>query len=48
MGKEQKTFEYQETMNVDIENISNHNNNNWRPIYEVIDKNISATKVFPA
>ena len=34
-------------MNVDVENISNNNNNNWRPIYEVIDDSFFvATKLF--
>ena len=35
--EENKTLGYQETMNVDIENIASKNQPFWRPIYEVID-----------
>ena len=45
--EEQKNSEYQEIINVDVENIAN-NNKNWRPIYEVIDDSFfAATKIFP-
>ena len=36
MEKEQKTLEYQETMKVEVENISKNKKAIWRPIYEVI------------
>ena len=36
MEEEQKNLRYQETMKVDVENISKYKIN-WRPIYEVID-----------
>ena len=35
--EENKTLEYQETMNVDIENFSSTNQPFWISIYEVID-----------
>ena len=35
--EEKKTLEYQETMNVDVENISSKKQMCWGPIYEVID-----------
>ena len=35
--EEKNTFEYQETMNVDVENIANKKQKFWRPIYEVVD-----------
>ena len=41
-------MEYQETMNVDIENISIKKQPFWRPIYEVIENsNFEETKLFP-
>ena len=33
---EKNTLEYQETMNLDIENIASKKQPFWRPIYEVI------------
>ena len=35
--EEEKTLEYQETMNLDIENIASTNQKLWISIYEVID-----------
>ena len=43
--EEQKTLKYQETMNVDVEKISDKNNR--RPIYEVIDNSFCSNKTFP-
>ena len=45
--EEQKnTFEYQETTNVDVENIASRKK--WRPIFKGIDNSFfSATKLFP-
>ena len=43
-----KTLEYQETMNLDIENISSLNQQLWMSIYEVIDdSNFKVVKLFP-
>ena len=36
MEEYQKTLEHQETIKIDIQNIS-RSKQNWRPIYEVID-----------
>ena len=45
--EETKTLEYQEKMNVDVENISSLKKK-WIPIYEVIDNSyFSASKIFP-
>ena len=45
--QQKKTLEYQETMNLDIENIASLKKN-WRPIYEVIENSyFEATKLFP-
>ena len=35
--EEKNTLEYQETMNLDIENIASTNQQSWRPRYEFID-----------
>ena len=41
-------MEYQERMNVDVENIFNKKQKIWRPKYEVIDNSyFVATKIFP-
>ena len=46
--EERNTLEYQETMNLDIENIASTSQNNWRSIYEVIhDDYFKAVKIFP-
>ena len=46
--EEKKTLEYQETMNLDIENIDSTNQQIWRSIYEVIhDDYFKAVKLFP-
>ena len=37
MKEDNKTLEYQETINVDIENIASKKQPFWRTIYEVID-----------
>ena len=43
-----KTLEYQETMNLDIENISSTSQQIWKSIYEVIDDSyFKAVKLFP-
>ena len=34
--EEHKTLEYQETMKLDVENITKSKKTIWRPIYEVI------------
>ena len=48
MQEEKKTLEYQEIMNVDIENISSKKQQFWRPIYEVIENlYFEETKIFP-
>ena len=45
---ESNTLEYQETMNLDIENISSTNQKNWRSIYEGLhDDYFKAVKLFP-
>ena len=45
--EDQKTLEYQETMNVYGENIANKKQNIWIPIYKVIEKSVFvATKHF--
>ena len=45
---ENKTLEYQETMNVDIENISSKNQHIWRSINEFIDDSyFKVVKLFP-
>ena len=44
--EENNTFEYQETMNVDIENIAIKKQPLWRPIYEVIENKIISNKTF--
>ena len=46
--EENITLEYQETINVDIENIACKKQPFWRPIYEVVDKSyFEETKLFP-
>ena len=46
---ERKTLEYQETMNLDIENIGSTSQKIWRSIYEVIhDDYFKGVKFFPA
>ena len=45
MEEEQKTLEYQETMKVYVENIAK-NQNNWKPIYEVIHDLFFAVEKF--
>ena len=41
-------MEYQETMNVGIENIASKKQPFWRPIYEVLENSyLEATKLFP-
>ena len=40
MKEDEKTLEYQETMNVYIENIASKKHSFWRPIYEIIDIHI--------
>ena len=48
MEVDQKTLEYQERLNIDIENISKNKTKNWRPMYEIIDTSFfAATKRFP-
>ena len=45
--EEQKTVGYQETMEVDVDNISKKKNI-WRPIYEGIDASfLEETDIFP-
>ena len=42
------TMEYQETMNLDIENSSSTNQSSWRSIHEVIDYSyFKVVKLFP-
>ena len=46
--EEKNNLEYQETMNVDIENIANQKQPFWWSIYEVIDDSyFEVTKLFP-
>ena len=46
--EQNKTLEYQETMNLDIENIAIKNQPMWRSIYEVIDDSyFGVIKLFP-
>ena len=46
--KERKTLEYQETMNVDIENIASKKQPFWISIYEVIhDDYFEVVQLFP-
>ena len=46
--EERKNLEYQETMNLYIENISSTSQQIWRSIYEVIhDDYFNAVKLFP-
>ena len=46
--EEKKTLEYQDTMNLDIENISSTNQQIWGSIYEVIhDDYFKVVKLFP-
>ena len=46
--EEENTLEYQETMKLDIENISSKKQSFWRPIYEVIENSyFEETKLFP-
>ena len=46
--EERKTLEYQETMNLDIENIASSSQQIWRSIYEVIDDTyLKKMKLFP-
>ena len=41
-------MKYQETINVDVQNISSKMNKFWRPIYEVIENSyFEARKIFP-
>ena len=41
-------MEYQETMNVDIENMASKKQPIWRPVYEVIDYSyFRVTTLFP-
>ena len=48
MKEEKETVEYQETMNVDIENIASKKQLFWTPIYEVIENSsFEETKLFP-
>ena len=45
---EKKTLEYQETINLNIENIASTSQNIWRSIYEVIgDSYFNVVKLFP-
>ena len=45
---EKKTLEYQETINLNIENIASTSQNIWRSIYEVIgDLYFNVVKLFP-
>ena len=46
--EEKKTLGYQETMNLDIENIASTNQQIWRSTYEVIhDDYFKVVKLFP-
>ena len=46
--EEMKNLEYQETMNVEIENIASEKQPSWIPIHEVIENSYFAeTKCFP-
>ena len=46
---EKKTLEYQETMNIDVENISSKSQQIWRSIYEVFHGYYYiAVKLFPS
>ena len=46
--EERNTIKYQETMNLDIENIASKSQQIWRSIYEVIhDDYFKAVKLFP-
>ena len=46
--EEMNTLEYQETISLDIENISRKSQQIWRSIYEVIhDDYFKAVKLFP-
>ena len=48
ISEERNTLEYQETINLDIENIASTGQNIWRSIYEVIDDSyFLAVKLFP-
>ena len=48
MKEEKKTLEYQETMNVYIENIASKKYPFWRSVYEVIKNSyFEKTKLFP-
>ena len=45
--EEKNTLEYQEKINLDIENIASTGQKNWRSIYEVInDKYFKAVNLF--
>ena len=48
MKEDNNTFEYQETINLYIENIASKKRTFWRPIYKVIENSyFEATKLFP-
>ena len=48
LDEERNTLEYQEKMNLDIENIASTSKKNWISIYEVIhDDYFKAVKLFP-
>ena len=48
MKEEKNTLKYQETMNVDIENIVSKKQPFWRSIYEIIDDSyFEVVKLFP-
>ena len=48
MKEQKKTFKYQETMNLYIDNISSKKQPFWRPIYEVTENSyFEETKLFP-
>ena len=48
MEEEKKIVEYQETLKVDVKNISKNKKSIWRPTYEVIDVTFfEETDIFP-
>ena len=48
IGEESNNFGYQETINLEIENVASTNQQIWRSIYKVIDYSyFKAVELFP-